>query len=254
LGAALALVLLSRVLEYLLGNHPVPTYGFFFGLVAASIVVPLSLLRRRSWIEVTTAVVAIAVTVGASEPSRRSEWSTERERVVREAAGDASPSPIVERSGGGGTPGLPRVFAAGAVAISAMILPGISGSFVLLLLGLYQDMLRAINEWNVLVLVTFLLGCLTGVILFVKFLNFLLARFYSPTMAFMTGLMVGSLWILWPVKERGYVGRVQHHILPNRWPASIDAPELGALIAALVGALLVVAFFLYNRKVARAGG
>jgi uncharacterized membrane protein len=88
---------------------------------------------------------------------------------------------------------LPTLFLAGAIAICAMILPGISGSFILLLLGLYSVVLGAVKDFNLLVLAVFASGCLVGILSFARLLSWLLSRWRDLSLAFLTGLMLGSL-------------------------------------------------------------
>jgi putative membrane protein len=89
-------------------------------------------------------------------------------------------------------------FAAGAVAICAMILPGISGSFILVMLGMYTEVLGAVNDRDFTVLVAFMVGCVVGLALFSTLLNWLLERYHRWVLAAMIGLMLGSTRVLWP--------------------------------------------------------
>ncbi|MBN1443460.1 MAG: DUF368 domain-containing protein, partial [Planctomycetes bacterium] len=151
------------------------------------------------------------------------------------------------------------LFAAGAAAISAMVLPGVSGSFVLLLLGAYRDILRALDCLDLLVLGVFGLGCLVGLLLFVRLLRCLLERWYSSTVAFLGGLILGSLWSLWPFKripELGGEPLTAGELWPyleNTWPAAGGAEVALQAAAALAGAAIVAGFFLYERGRASAG-
>ena len=89
-------------------------------------------------------------------------------------------------------------FIAGAIAICAMILPGISGSFLLVMLGMYTEILGAVNDRNLFVLAMFALGCVVGLALFSTLLNWLLANYRRWVLAAMIGLMLGSTRVLWP--------------------------------------------------------
>lgn len=172
-GALLAIAASSHVMEVLLDHHLAPTLAFFIGLILPSIRVPYAMLQRRGPSELAACAAGIAVIL------------------------------LLSMSGAGEGPGLGLVglFLAGAVAISAMILPGISGSFVLMVMGEYRTVLAAINDVALVSLAVFALGCLAGLVLFVRLLNLLLARAHSVTMAFLIGLIVGSIWVLWPFKE-----------------------------------------------------
>ena len=92
-------------------------------------------------------------------------------------------------------------FFAGALAISAMILPGISGSFLLLLLGLYFQILTAVKQFQLGIIIPFALGALIGLLLFTRLLKFLLQKYYNQTMAFLMGLILGSMYGIWPFQK-----------------------------------------------------
>ena len=262
LGALVGIFGFSHLLEYLLDIHPGPTFGFFFGLVGTSVIVPYSLLRRKSWRELVAALIAVLVTVGlsqlktsrdpvearAQEPSREipARFPAISSPASFEEAAGPSPAPATESPG----PSYAFFFLAGAVAAAAMILPGVSGSFILLLFGVYFDVLRALTNLDAAVLAVFGLGCVVGLVVFVKFLNFLLARYYSPTMAFLAGLMVGSLWSLWPCKDVARLG--DESLYRNVWPRTIGPTEWLTIVAAGLGVAVVLAFFIYERKSAAA--
>jgi uncharacterized membrane protein len=132
-------------------------------------------------------------------------------------------------------------FVAGAIAISAMILPGISGSFMLLLLGVYFDVLRCVNNRQWVLLGIFALGCGVGLLLFTRLLKYLLERFHDLTMAFLLGLVIGSLWAIWPFKSFGMAGdkRVD---MANILPASFGSNEALTLVAVVLGGAIVAVF------------
>ena len=143
------------------------------------------------------------------------------------------------------------LFLGGFVAICAMILPGISGSFILLLVGLYPVFLNAINTFDIVALASFGAGCICGLVVFSRFLSWLLSAYHSITLATLIGFLVGSLYVTWPWKEVLATTQDRHgktivlqqaSISPEHF-ASItgsDAMVLGALLAALGGVLLVV--------------
>lgn len=279
-GAVAAILATSRLMEYLLESHHSPTYGFFFGLVAASVVFPCVLLRRRGPREIAAAIVAAVLVVVLSESvSPEEKLEAAREKAALEAAKDAgaglgAPGSAVgttgveagteagteagigaeaERGDGGSWGRLPWFFLVGAVAISAMVLPGISGSFVLLLFGAYFDVLRAISSVQLPVLASFALGCLVGLALFVRLLDFLLRRYYSPTLAFLAGLMVGSLWNLWPWKNTAVVGQETLY-LDNTWPSTLAGGRWLPIVTTAAGVAIVLAFFAFERRSARTTG
>jgi putative membrane protein len=222
-GAALAIVGSSRLIEYLLENQLAPTLAFFIGLIVPSVSVPYGRLERRGMAELLAAVVAVAGLVALS----------------RAGAAEA-----------GGGFGLAGLFLAGAVAISAMILPGVSGSFVLMLMGEYRVVLDAINELDVVRLGVFAVGCLTGLLLFVRLLDVLLRRAHSVTMAFLIGLILGSLWVLWPFKKIPEGAKIVSgtNIIPEAFTSEVAAAG-GALVLGLLCSLGVM---LLGRRVAPA--
>jgi putative membrane protein len=137
------------------------------------------------------------------------------------------------------------LFLCGAVAICAMILPGISGSFVLVLMGKYSYVLTAVNERNLFVLAILSLGACTGIVLFSRLIGWLLKRYHDHMVAILTGLMLGSLRKIWPWKEAtqtltddkgGLVAVVQSNILPVQWSVEVTL----AIIFAFAGFFLVL--------------
>jgi len=207
-GAAAAILASSRLIAFLLDEHRAPTLAFFVGLIVPSILVPFGLLQRRGWKELLACVVAAAFLVSITV--------------------------FLKPVGGEGT-GLIILFLAGVVSISAMILPGISGSFVLMVMGEYRTVLEAINTMDIVKLAVFALGCLVGIVAFVRLLNFLLKRYHSVTMAFLIGLILGSLWVLWPFKEVAEGAKIVTgtNVLPQAFDAGVIW-SLGALLAGLV--------------------
>jgi len=264
-GAAAAVLAASFLMELLLREYHDPTYGLFFGIVIASIVVPYRLLERKSWPEATAAVVAATLTVllsfGLSGADRRA--AAEKKLAMKE-----TPITVVDTTAGAAAVDtnaaeqkgeyvadhsvarLGFFFIVGAIAISAMILPGVSGSFLLLLFGVYFEFLGALNNFDVLTVGSFGLGCIVGLKLFAKLLRFLLARYHSPTMAFLAGLMIGSLWNLWPFKERVLVGD-KYVDVRNLWPDAFGGNEWTTVAVAFLGAASIIAFTVWEAKTSR---
>ncbi|MBN2432244.1 MAG: DUF368 domain-containing protein, partial [Acidobacteria bacterium] len=135
---------------------------------------------------------------------------------------------------------------------------GVSGSFLLLVLGGYFGILRAIAERDIPVLAVFGLGLLVGVLAFTRLLHYLLQRYYDATMSFLLGLVLGSLWLIWPFKESTVVGRgtpwEETVYLSNRLPESLGSLELLTLAAFLVGAVLVLVMFRIEARTRPAAG
>jgi putative membrane protein len=172
-GIGLAVLTLAHAIEVALENHPVPMGGLFFGLVAASAVVAFRLVRRWGAEQV---VVLVLVAVAAA------------------AFLGLAAAPRVD-------PAIWVFLLAGMVAICAMILPGISGSFLLLMLGMYDAVLDAVNQRQLGLLAAFVVGCVIGLALFSSVLNWALEHHHDVVMAGLVGLMIGSLRVLWPWPE-----------------------------------------------------
>ena len=140
---------------------------------------------------------------------------------------------------------------AGAIAICAMILPGISGSFILLLMGMYKVFIEALQTMNIVLLLSFVGGCIVGLLGFSHLLSWLLARYESIMYALLTGFLVGSLKVLWPWKEvvettldrhGDLIPLVQINIMPSRYTELTSEPALllSALLCVLFGLVLVL--------------
>ena len=172
LGIGTSIFSLARLISWILANHPVPLWAFFFGLILASAVV---LLRQ---IEGWNPPRALCLLAGAT------------------TAGMIAFSPAASMDFG-----LAGVFLSGFLAICAMILPGISGSFILVLLGMYGTVLVAVKSLDLVFLLVFIAGAAAGLLCFSRLLYWLLNRFHHATMAVLTGFLFGSLVIVWPWKH-----------------------------------------------------
>ena len=251
-GAVVAILATSSLMENMLENYHSQSYAFFFGLVMVSIIFPYRYLKRRSWREVIAFVLALVMTVSLTF------LVSEDKKIAKMEAKQAIHNNInvddVQADAGGIVsfehPGIARLaflFLAAALAISAMVLPGISGSFVLLLLGAYFDVLHAVNDRQVIVLAVFCLGLGVGLLVFSRIMNFLLEKLYNLTMAFMIGLMAGSLYVLWPFKKIIEVGTEKDYF-GNIMPSSFGSVEIMSLVAVIAGALIIGGFYFYSRK------
>ncbi|MEX0883794.1 MAG: DUF368 domain-containing protein, partial [Cyclobacteriaceae bacterium] len=140
---------------------------------------------------------------------------------------------------------------AGAIAICAMILPGISGSFLLLILGKYEFILQAVNDKNVMVLMIFALGCISGLLLFSRVISYFLKNFHAVTLSFLSGFMLGSINKIWPWKRvltyRISSEGIQKPLLTENISPHLYLMETGqesqfllAILAFLIGVILVV--------------
>jgi putative membrane protein len=169
-GIVTALVIGARFIPDILEAYPERSRGLFFGLIAGSLAIPwrrIAARRRVHYLAAAGAAVAAFLLVGL--PPR------------------AIPDPS-----------LVVVFLAASIAICAMILPGVSGSFLLLVMGLYEATLRALSGRDIPYIVVFSVGAAVGLAIFSKILEFCLQKYHDLTMALLVGLMIGSLRALWP--------------------------------------------------------
>ncbi|PIE43822.1 MAG: DUF368 domain-containing protein [Gammaproteobacteria bacterium] len=171
-GILLSIFSLSSTISYLLANWPHLVWAFFLGLVLASV-----------W--------HVAKTIR--------QWSVNRFLALSVGAGIAYFLTAAQLSQLAPEP--ENIFLAGFIAISAMILPGISGSFILLILGLYQHVLGAIKSLDMVTIGVFASGCVLGLLVMAKFLTWAFRKYHDLTMALLTGFLIGALNKLWPWKQ-----------------------------------------------------
>ena len=209
-GIMLAILALAQLLSWLLEHHAVLLWSFFFGLIAASV---LTVSRRvRHW-----QTPQLAAFAGAS--------------LVAFVLLGLNPITTPET--------LPFVFLSGAVAICAMILPGISGAFILLILGKYAFMVDAISSMNLVVIIIFMAGAAAGLISFARLLGWLLLRHHDMTIALLCGFMLGSLRRVYPWQSI-HTG-VHVNTTPPLWQAGgVNLEPLAALLLAVLGFVLVL--------------
>lgn len=197
-GIVVSFILLAQIIEHLLEKHPTSVAGLFFGLVLASIIVAYFMVG--GW---TVPYLILSIVTGV---------------VVFGLLGFRA-GPIQE-------PGLFVFFVSGAIAISAMILPGISGSFFLLMIGMYGSLIEAVNERFIDKLLIFGLGAALSLSLSARFLNWVLSTYRDGVLAFLIGLMVGSLRVIWPWPHGvGVVSDEENEIIEGSvlaWPESFD--------------------------------
>lgn len=224
IGILLAVFSLAKVLAWLLENKPVLIWSFFFGLILASI-----------------------LTVGR----RLDRWNSGA--ILLAALGAVAAYFLVGMVPMQTPDAAWFLFLSGAVAICAMILPGISGSFILVLLSKYHFVLAAVNERNFFVLAVFTAGALFGITSFSRLLGWLLKHHHDPTIALLTGLMLGSLRKIWPWKktlETALDTRAdafslsQVNVLPSRWDSEVSA----ALGLVILGMLVVLSLEFWAGK------
>ena len=175
-GVGVSIFTLAKLLEWLLDKHEVWTMAFFFGLILISV---YSVGRTVSQWNVGT---ILALLVGTAI-----------------AVGIALLAPASEN------PAFLYVFICGIVAICSMILPGLSGSFVLIIMGNYALVLGAVGDFNMAILVPLGIGCIVGLVGFSQLLSWILKRYRDITIALMTGFVLGSLSVIWPWKKQVFL-------------------------------------------------
>lgn len=218
-GIGIAIISLARLMNYLLNQYPVFTWSLFFGLIAASILV----VCRQ--VAIWTAGAAISLVAGT---------------VVAAFIVNLIPISTPEV--------LWFIFLCGIIGICAMILPGISGAFILLILGKYEFITATLKNplvpQNLMVIVVFCLGCLLGLLSFARLLSYLLKNFRPLTLAFLTGLMAGSIKKIWPWKE--IIQTKMMHEKPrivwgaNIMPETLNSEVWAALGLAIMGFIAVL--------------
>ncbi len=216
-GILISIMSLAKLMSYLLTYEPIPTWAFFFGLIVASSVFILRDIKGWKFRDVVMLVLGIILGV-----------------VVCTLSPTETPD------------ALWFIFLSGAIAICAMILPGISGSFILLILGKYKFMLDTLNRilsgdgvlLDYAVVVIFILGALVGILAFSKFLHWLLARYHRSTLLVLAGFIIGSLVKVWPWSDMAVVREAQ--LLRTGVPViEVDLQIPAAVIFCVVGAALV---------------
>ncbi|MCA1170389.1 MULTISPECIES: DUF368 domain-containing protein [Rothia] len=210
LGMALAVVVMAGVMGRLVEDHPVLTSAAFFGMVLACTAVPAARVGRWRARDVLAAAAGAVAT-----------WAV----VSLPRQGEADPAPWV-------------IVLAAAVAICALVLPGLSGSFLLLTFGMYQPTLAAVNQRDLGYLTLFALGALLGLATVVKGLEWLLAHRHRVTLAVLTGVMIGGLRGLWPWQSE--TGALQ----------PVGEAAGAALLVGVLGFLVVAAAVVLERRLA----
>lgn len=222
LGIMTSIMSLARVITYLLVEHPIPVWSFFFGLILVSTHLVVREVQRWNASRVFSLLLGVAFAYWITVASPL-QWGHD---------------PL-------------SLFFAGAIAICAMILPGISGSFILVLMGLYGFVLNAVKGLDLAVLLIFASGCLVGLVSFAGILRWLLVRWRDLTLTFLTGLMIGSLNKIWPWKQTltwrtDSQGEQVPALQSNLWPEQFaqisgqDPQLFWAIGLAVAGILLVM--------------
>lgn len=226
-GIGVAIISLARLMNYLLHHQPVYTWSLFFGLIAASIVVVGR--QIKNWLGIA-GISFIAGTAAAT-------------LIV-----NLIPVNTPETFG--------FIFLCGFIAICAMILPGISGAFILLILGKYEFVTATLKNpflpHNALIIAVFGIGCVIGLLAFSRVLNYLLQKFHNLTIAFLTGLMTGSILKIWPWKEirETRIIRGEAHVIwgGNILPDTIGGEVIWAAVLGIIGFMAVMLIEGVSRK------
>lgn len=173
IGVLVSVFTLAKLMEYVLHFYPIQTWAFFFGLIVVSSIFLLRDIGKWDFKAVVflLAGVALGVVICTLSPTET-------------------------------TDSLWFIALCGAIAICTMILPGISGSFILVILGKYDFIMRAIGDLDIPVLAMFGLGCVLGILAFSKFLHWLLSKFETPTLLVLIGFTLGSLVKVWPWSDK----------------------------------------------------
>ena len=224
LGILLATFSLAEALSWFLDSYPVIVWSFFFGLILSSVFAVSRVVKKwriPTFIAIALGAITAYFLFGLIPVS---------------------------------TPDAPWfIFASGIIAICAMILPGISGAYILVLLGKYQYILEALNNKDFETLLILIAGAMVGLISFVQIIGWLLKRCHDLTMAILIGLMLGSLRKIWPWKETlttfidsqgKEIPALQINILPPSFNSEVGL----ALLLMLVGILVVLSLDLWAHK------
>ena len=244
-GIGVSVVALAGLMQYLLSSHPIQTWAFFFGLIVASSIFILRGISgwklREGLFLVFGCILGVVICTLSPTQTPDALWF---------------------------------IFLSGAIAICAMILPGISGSFILLILGKYEFIMRTISNLvagvdfgkNLMIIGIFLIGACVGILAFSKFLHWLLARWHKETLIVLAGFIIGSLVKVWPwsntpaivCSQFPAVAELEHTVAQAAFEtavaehASMIDPQIGsAIIFALVGFCMVTGIELAGRLISK---
>jgi len=214
LGILLSLFTTLSLMHTLLEQMPQLVWAFFAGLILASLLV---LMRRHRWQPIDALLLGLGAFIAAA--------------IALSTSLNLTPTPF-------------WLVLGGALAISAMLLPGVSGSFILLLLGIYPAVVQAVSDADLVIIAWVALGCLIGLLAFSRLLNALLARWHDRVLGFMLGFVLGALIKVWPWQaEDDWLSPQAYQLLTGQ-PAWLG----GCLVAALLGAGSVALLTLKTRR------
>lgn len=232
LGVVVAIVSIARLFKYLFEHYPIFIWAFFFGLVLASVYFVVRTVKKLNLVNVAMFLVGTAIAVGIAlmtpATENRQWW---------------------------------YLLVCGIVAAASMILPGISGSFVLVLMGNYElIMIQSINEMNVAVLLPVVIGAGIGMLALSHILSWLFKNYPDQVISILSGFMMGSLLIIWPWKEVVYKMTYAGEYILTRsgekivekyhwfFPDSFNAEVIFAFVIMLAGILLVAVLEIFAQK------
>ena len=199
-GVLLSVFTLAKLMVYVMAYYPVQTWAFFFGLIIASAVYMIADIKGWKLFDYLFFIVGIALGV-----------------VICTMSPTDTPD------------GLWFIFICGAIAVCTMILPGISGSFILVILGKYDYVMQAVSNLDIPVLAVFGIGCVIGILAFSKFLHWLLARWNKETLIVLAGFIIGSLVKVWPWSNA---------------EAAVQAEAAGSMLYGSAAVFALIGFFL----------
>ena len=235
-GVLLSIFSLANLMVYCMSHYPVQTWAFFFGLIIASAVYMIADIK--GWKLADCLFFAVGIALGV---------------VICTLSPTATPDDLW------------FILICGAIAVCTMILPGISGSFILVILGKYDYIMQALGELNIPVIIVFGIGCVVGILAFSKFLHWLLGRFERQTMLVLVGFVLGALVKVWPWNDMTAVAKAQ--FLRNGMDVAsaqsavdalletginlksvIDLQTEGAILWAIIGLVVVAAIEYFSKK------
>ena len=221
-GILVSVKSLASLLIFLKETYPIQLWSFFWGLIMISAVVVLRQINQWRWTVILSGIIGIFVAffITSTTPAQTSDSYL-------------------------------MIILSGVLGISAMILPGISGAFILLILGKYEFILTALSELDLVVIGLFLTGCLIGLVSFVRIISWLLSKYHNGAVALLAGFMMGSLNKLWPWKQTleyrldrhgDQVPFVDINVWPNKYleVTGQDPVIIQALLYMAVGFFIIV--------------
>ncbi len=214
-GILSAIFLLAGMIDYCLEHYPPVVWSFFSGLILCSGALLLKQVPINNLIKAGFFVLGVAFVVSIT--------------FLKPTEVEA---------------GYAFIFFGGMIAITAMILPGISGSMILLLIGLYGPVIEAVHEFQIDILAVMAFGCITGLLVFPRILNYLLTKFHDYTMAGLTGIVLGSLFTIWPWRFEGQVMTPSGYEIASNLSGFIGS----ALVFFIIGMLLVWCISFLSKK------